>query len=138
MVESSSERGGLWDDVPVISSYTRAQAIADGELVDVTAIAGEAGFKLAVALTRNAWSTAVEWDDSHGGFQDETGRLWDVVWMATFAARRHRGGDRVAFDVLRVPNRAGATKAVAVQLVVCVGPGDHREPVITIMLPSDD
>jgi hypothetical protein len=138
MVESSSERGGLWDDAPVISSYTRSQAIADGVLVDVTEMAAEAGFKLAVALTRDAWSTAVEWDDTHGGFQDETGRLWDVVWMAGLAARRHRGGDRVAFDVLRVPNRPGAIAAQSVELVVCVGPGDHGEPVVTIMLPSDD
>ena len=36
---------------PVISCYSRAQAIEDGVLVDVTNMAREAGFKWPVALT---------------------------------------------------------------------------------------
>jgi hypothetical protein len=40
----------------VISSYTRAQAIADGELVDVSTIAREAGFRFPTAITRALWA----------------------------------------------------------------------------------
>lgn len=46
-----------------ISTYTRAQAIEDGVLVDVSEIAKEAGFKFPVAVTRAAWADCVEWSD---------------------------------------------------------------------------
>jgi hypothetical protein len=36
---------GLWDDAKVISTYTRAQALEDGVLVDVSEMAKEAGIK---------------------------------------------------------------------------------------------
>lgn len=45
---------GPWDDAEIIASYTRAQAINDGALVDVSPISTEAGFKVPVALT-SAW-----------------------------------------------------------------------------------
>ena len=41
---------------PVISVYTRAQAIGDGILVDVSETAREAGFKIPVAVTRTVWN----------------------------------------------------------------------------------
>ena len=40
---------------PVISVYTRAQAIEDGILVDVSETAREAGFRIPVAVTRSVW-----------------------------------------------------------------------------------
>ena len=48
----SEETGkGFWDDAEVISSYSRAQAIEDGVLVDVSTVAKEAGIKFPVAMT---------------------------------------------------------------------------------------
>ena len=44
---------------PVISVYTRAQAIEDGILVDVSETAREAGFRIPVAITRTVWSRLV-------------------------------------------------------------------------------
>lgn len=52
----------LWDDAPVVHAYTRAEAIEDGFLVDVTETAREAGFRVPVAVTRGVWAEAVEWD----------------------------------------------------------------------------
>ena len=40
---------------PVLSVYTRAQAIEDGFLVDVSDTAREAGFKIPVAVSRTVW-----------------------------------------------------------------------------------
>ena len=40
---------------PVIFAYTRAQAIEDGILVDVSETAREAGFRIPVAITRTVW-----------------------------------------------------------------------------------
>ncbi len=41
---------------PVLSAYTRAQAIEDGILVDVSETAREAGFTIPVAVTRTVWN----------------------------------------------------------------------------------
>ena len=48
----------LFSDADLIHSYSRAQAIEDGVLVDVSETAREAGFTVPVAITRAAWRTA--------------------------------------------------------------------------------
>lgn len=125
----------------VIHRYTRAQALADGMLVDVTETAREAGFRVAVALTAAAWGKAVAWTDADSARQtpqDESGRLWDVVWMAYIAARRASGGCRVPFRVHVVPRGGKATAPGPLTLHMHIGPGDEAEPVITIMNPDED
>ena len=60
---------------PVIFAYTRAQAIEDGILVDVSETAREAGFRIPVAVTRTVWDRIVALPEGYLGFQDERGRL---------------------------------------------------------------
>ena len=122
-----------------ISSYSRAQAIADGMLVDVSETAREAGFVFPVAMTRAAWSDCVEWSEADNlrlTYQDEAGRLWDVLWMASRAARR--GGEEIRFQLYRVARGGRGTRPRLVTLKGLCGPGDEGEPVITIMLPDED
>ncbi len=60
-----------------IYSYTRAQAIEDGVLVDATDMAQEAGIHLPVAVSQAVWDQYIEWSDQDTDlqvFQDETGR----------------------------------------------------------------
>ena len=64
-----------------ISEYTRAQAIEDGILVDVTTVASEAGFKWPTAMTRAVYDRYIEVPPELTGQQDIQGRLWDVLWM---------------------------------------------------------
>ena len=71
----------------VIHTYTRAQALADGSLIDVTETAAEAGFRLPVAVTRTVWLRYCEWPEELGTGQSTEGRLWDVLWLAVWAAR---------------------------------------------------
>ncbi len=101
----------------VISTYTRAQAIEDGVLVDVGSMAQEAGFKWPVALTADVWADCVAWtegDSRQQVYQDESGRLWDVLYMASHAIRSSKdSGDRLLFQLYRVPrdghvDRSGA------------------------------
>lgn len=126
----------LFADAEVISVYTRAQALQDGGLVDVTATAREAGFRVPVALTAAVWGDCVAWDGRHEEVsQDEAGRLWDVLAMAGQATRLVRG-DRACFTVLRIPR--GGRQAEPVRLVIQVSPGDEGEPVVTIMQPGED
>ena len=49
----------MFDNEDIVHRYTRADALADGVLVDVSAVAREAGIKFPVALTRAAWERCV-------------------------------------------------------------------------------
>lgn len=126
----------------VIYAYTRAQAVEDGVLVDVSETAREAGFRWPVALTRAAWADCVAWteDDSHRQVcQDESGRLWDVLWMA-FNAIRGTATDepQILYEFYRVPRDGKSIRARRTKLKLVAGPGDAGEPVMTIMLPEED
>lgn len=125
----------------LIHSYTRAQAIENGILVNVSGIAMEAGFRWPVAITRTAWADSVEWSDADSSrqlYQDEAGRLWDVLWMAYLAARRKSGESETLFEVYRVPCGGRGTRPRLATLKMVSGPSDNGEPVITIMLPGED
>ena len=124
-------------DFPVVFSYSRAQAISDGVLHDVTLMAREAGFRYPVAMTAVAWADCVAWPSSSGGGQSESGRLWDVLTMARVAVKR-AAGDTVELTVLVVPLRGASRRPQLMRLKMVVGPGDDLEPVLTIMLPGED
>jgi hypothetical protein len=131
----------------LIFSYTRAQAIADGVLVDVSKLAKEAGFRYPVAVTAAVWAECVTVPDGVAG-QDETGRLWDVLNLLRFAIAskvavpryalpgQNLDGERVDFAVHVRKNSEGDPPLV--DLYALCGPGDNGEPVVTIMLPNED
>lgn len=48
------------------------------------------------------------------------------------------GGDRLTFQVYRVPRDGKSTQAEVTTLKLIAGPGDQGEPVITILLPNED
>jgi hypothetical protein len=75
----------------VIYAYTRSQAVADGEQVEVSKLATEAGIRFPVFLTRGVYDQFVTVPAGVEG-QDETGRLWDILTMLRFAIRRSRAG----------------------------------------------
>lgn len=130
-------------DMPLIHSYSRAEAIADGTLAAVPEnVAREAGFTAPVTLTRAAWEDCVAWDDRDnqrkGAVQDEDGRLWDVLWMASRYARRAGAGDVALFPVHRVRREGRGTMPRKVILKSVAGPGDDGELTITIMQPRED
>lgn len=133
----------LADGGEIIHAYTRAQALADGVLVAADAnSAREAGFRVPVALTSAVWEGCVAWNEGDSERQvpqDERGRLWDVLTMCRAAIRRSGGGGgRVSVAVRRVPRDGRTQQPRPVQLVCAIGPGDHGEPVITIMQPDED
>ena len=122
---------------PVIYSYTRAQAVADGFQVEVTKTAQEAGIRFPVFITRAVYNQFVAVPPGVTG-QDEAGRLWDVVWMTRFAIIRARPGcDRLPVALyVRNDNR----RPRLIKLVAVCGPLDMDDPApaITIMLPDED
>lgn len=122
-----------------IHTYTRQQAIDDGYLIDVSSMAREAGIVFPVAMTRTAWGDCCEWgeaDSKRQTYQDEAGRLWDVLWLLRLAARR--GGSEIRFQLYRVPRGGRGIKPRLTVLKAICGPGDAGEPVITICMPDED
>lgn len=120
---------GPWAGVTVISAYSRATAIEDGVLVDVSEMGAEAGFKVPVAVTAAVWA-----EIERGNGKREThrkGRLWDVLWMASLAARRASptSGPEAPYTV-KIGRRVH-------RLWAHIGGGDSGEPVMTIGYPSD-
>lgn len=140
-VRDGQAEPGFWADAEVISVYTRAQAIEDGELVDVSTTAREAGFCYPVAMTRAAWASAVEVSDTLKAIgQDEQGRLWDVLSVLHHAIGGARAGQReLNFYVIAMKEVANAKlpRHRRVPLKSICGPGDEGEAVLTIMEPSE-
>jgi hypothetical protein len=127
----------MFENAELIHRYTRADAIADGVLIDVAATAKEAGFNYPVALTAAAWVKCVV-VPSAVLCQDEAGRLWDVLTMLRLAVSgQNPGAAEVRFGVhVRNDNRERTPPLV--RLKAMCGPGNQSEPVITVMLPEED
>jgi hypothetical protein len=148
-----NQRDNSWGQ-PVFR-YTRAQAIADGVLVDLTSAADDKGqllcpqlgFKVPVAITRAAWAQTIEaggtWKPDGGGEvlqlnggQSLTARLWDVLWALRGACRRAGSTDRVHFKILVDVDGDGRYEGF--KLWALCGPGDDARPAITIMMEGED
>lgn len=118
-------------------AYTRAQALADGVLVDVPDLAREAGFVFPVALTERLY---------HGYIvptialvaegQSIAGRLWDLLTVLRWTIQTSKDDSNLPFSVLFI--MSSGSPPVAVHLVAVCGPGDNGEPVVTVMLPDED
>jgi hypothetical protein len=121
----------------VIYSYSRSQAVADGNQIEVTKTAQEAGIRFPVFLTRAVHDAYVTVPPDVEA-QDEAGRLWDVIHMLGFAIRRAKAGHtRLPFALyVRNDNRA----ARLVKLIAHCGPLDIDDPApaITVMMPDED
>ena len=121
----------------VVYRYTRAQAVAVGVQVDVTTTAKEAGIRFPVFLTRGVYDAyvtvppAVEW-------QDEAGRLWDVLWLLRTAMKVSLPGqNRISFELYVQNDHRGPQ---LVMLEALCGPLDFDDPspAVTVMLPGED
>lgn len=130
-----NDKKTLFENTDLIYSYTRAQAIADGVLVDVTETAREAGILFPVALTVGLYHQFIVPDEpSKLHCQSTEGRLWDTLWLFRYAAAGF-SGDLLYYEVLYVMN---GKKLEKIKLKAVCGPGDNGEPVVTIMLPEED
>ena len=133
-----TQKQGLFSDAPVISVYTRAQAIEDGFLVDVSDSSEykELRFRFPIALTRAVWDRYVE-VPAGVPCQDSKGRLFDLLFMLRHAIRQSDGGDYIRFSLhVRNDNKAGTPPLVTLK-ALC-GPGDDAEAVITVLELDED
>jgi len=121
----------------VIHSYSRAQAIEDGVLVDL--MQNELGdvsrqhYKRPIACTLAVFEIMRKAVENPHYCQDYAGILHDMLWMSK-VVRRPIDDSTATFRV--IIQGAGRCKYHTFKFVV--GPGDQGEPVITIMLPNED
>ena len=139
----------LFDDAILIHSYTRAQAIADGVLVDVTGDARTVGYKVPVAMTAGAHEALVSPTDTHNG-------ITAMEALRPFMVAGTMGKGALARPVAMVLGGAACTCVVRnmgdrvfvafsrgadgdpVRAWAQCGPGDTAAPVITVMLEVED
>ena len=129
---------------PIISCYTRANAIEDGILIEVPKeFSKEAGITFPVGYTIGL-SEYVEPDEiAEMPGQSRDGRLWDLLYMFRTAVKASKtSSDRLNYKVIFQMRKQIHNKKITVPETITVyavcGPGDHGEPVITLMLPGED
>ena len=132
---------------PVIYAYTREKAIYDGVLVDISNSAGTVGFKVPVAVTRAVWDEYIFVGDC--GIKDdprfmaqelEDLHLWIVLKRAIFAIQSLKDyfSSELTFEINATSNDEKPSHESTTKLKIVSGAGDAGEPVVTIMLPSED
>jgi hypothetical protein len=115
-----------------ISVYTRAQALEDGVLVDITPWASGC-FSHPVALTQALWTIVSDYPPGHG---PETlgDRVKELLGAAVRVAQESsRPSSQFTFPFLIATSGGLRT----LELLAHSGPGDQGEPVITIGFPND-
>ena len=117
----------------VVFSYSRAQAIEDGVLVEVTETAREAGFQWPFAATTEVWAL-IEQIPREYSHEDIEGRLWDILTTARWSVVRCFKRDDIVFFASSLHHDEGDKVSLKLQ----IGPGDDGSPVLTLMLPWQD
>lgn len=120
-----------------IHTYTRAQAIEDGALVDLMqgemAAVARQHYKFPIACTAAVFAVMRKAVENPRYSNDYAGILHDMLWMSK-VMKRQINESTVIFRVII----AGAGRARNFDFKLMVGPGDAGEPVITIMEPGED
>ena len=138
---------------PIIYAFTRKQAIEDGIQVRCPDdLRKEAGITVPVFLTQRVWQKYVEVPKGMEGTQDLTGRLWDILTMFRYYARKHRTESNFDFRfICRFPNTCNWERHERmfnkqdkelrqVSLAAQAGPidPDDLSMCITISIPGED
>lgn len=123
----------------VIYSYTRADALNDGVLVDITNATAtiEAGIRFPVAVTSAVFHVVDPDEKLKQKGQSFEGRLWDLWTIFKYELKRKgQNTDEIHFAPLFLTNEKQLP--VPIKMWAKCGPGDNAEPVITIMLEGED
>ena len=114
----------------IVSIYTRKQAIADGVLIDLSALYPNDTriFKYNVACTIPVWEKVKNYADVHGNVA-----VWDLCLTSVRCKTKIISESEHLFECY-VP--LGAPKGTIFK--IHCGPGDNYEPVLTIMMPWED
>ena len=124
-----------------IHVYTRAQAHADGVLVDGMmgglAEVSRQHFRFPVAMTRAVYCLIAQ-SISHPERECDIKRVWhDILWMAKKGVTKKLSKSSVLFQVVLFTDHS-LNYPIVHTLKSHLGPGDQGEPVLTIMKENED
>ena len=138
------------NDMELIYSYTTKQAVEDGLLVLIPAdTSKEAGITFPVYLSKAVWDKYVEVPSGMEGEQDESGRLWDILWMFRMAARKVSGSylefeficrlaDIADWEPNEVLFEGRFLRTVTLKAMIQAQDFDDPSPAIFILKPNED
>lgn len=124
-------------DWEIISTYTRANAIEDGTLIDITANFPDIShqlYKYPVVCTAAVWAVVEAAVANKRYCNDYQGVIWDLLWMSQRGVVKKLDESQ---QIFRVIITGAGSKTYHDFKIVCHG-GDQGEPVLTIMLPRED
>jgi len=126
----------------IISSYSRADAIEDGVLID--AMIGDfesvsrQHYKYPVAMTAGVFAIIEKAVNTKKYCNDYAGIWHDILHMAKQGRDIAGGtGKEIVVYIQRFHNNPFHAQNKETFHILC-GPGDNAEPVLTVMLPNED
>ena len=134
----------------LIFSYTTKEAVNDGSLMKIEGtMPSDAGIKFPVYLTSAVYDRYVKVPEELPG-QQETGRLWDLLYMFTWEARKTEGNMllykffcqlpktvKILDNEIKVKN-SPLMREITLKAVITAQDIDDPSPAIFIMLPHED
>ncbi len=129
---------------PLIDAYTRAEALADEALIDVSEAAREAGFHVPVAVTAAIFHDCIEWtpadSDRKRGARDEVlgAGISSTAPCRPSAATRTATLAPWTLSITASRVRERPQSRARVDLRLTIHGGDDGRPVVTIMAPEED
>ena len=130
----------LFTPADIVYSYTRKQALEDGEQVLLEGELGEMarsrpiGYKYPVYLTRSVWALVEMAASNKKHCNDVKGVIWDILWMSRTYCR--------PLDPMTTEFRltiTGTGRRRLHTLIIQCGPTDIDDPApcLTVMHPSE-
>jgi len=124
-----------------ISTYSRAQALEDGALVDLRTVdeatVVEAGFRIPIAATQAVHEECIMvHEEARRRGESLRGRLWDVLMMFRHAIPAAPGSPSLDFDLY--VTRPARERPVRTTIRARIDGGDTGAPVLTLMFPEED
>ena len=125
------------EDLEIIYSYSRAQAIEDGVLIDVTETVKKAGIIYPTAITNGLYSQYIVPEPILQESEDTINiRILSVLYSLISAIKESKKNHSYIFFTAPIVFPNG--QHVEARLWASVGGGDNGEPVITVMLEGED
>ena len=119
----------MFEEADLIFSYSRADAIRDGVLIDVSSRAKSLGYRIPVALIAGLYDALTAGAKDEAEISARVDLL--LITLRDSIAGNPGAGDRLDF-VVKAP-----TLSLLSAWALC-GPGDTPDPVLTVMLPHED
>ena len=120
-----------------VYSYSRADALSDGVLVDLNKYISvkESPFKFPMACTDTVYNIIERAVENKEYSNDYEGVVWDIMFMAIHGKVQTINESTILFEVLIT----GTDQPDDLYTFKCqCHAGDNLEPVLTIMLPTED